>query len=337
LSGSMPVARFVGKGRIELEERPVPAPGPDEVLVKVHTCAVCGSDRRAYVFGSSVTPGHEVSGEVVDTGSEVHSSHVGRRGVVYLVAPCGSCYACGSGATNMCLRKRAMYGFTADGGYAGYLKVHADCFLEVDVAIELDRATALLDLFGISGHAFRRAGPPPPLTVAVLGCGPIGLGAIAVARALGIEQLWASDVSKDRLKLARRLGAACIDASLADPVEQFLGRVREGFDVVIEAVGLSATHQQAIRIAAPGGRVVFVAHNRSSLEVRTLEDLIQLERSLVGSQYFPLHEFQHNHALLLSGELDPGPILTHRFPLARIGDAFELFMSGHGGKVLIQP
>ena len=333
----MRAARFLGDGKVELEERPVPVLVAEEVLIKVHSCALCGTDRHAYHFGSEVTPGHEISGEVVDVGEGVPRTYVGRRGIVYLIDPCRVCYACKDGATNMCLRKRAMYGFTADGGYADYVRVRAGCFLQVDGALELDRATALLDLFGTSGHAFRRAGPPPPRSAAVLGCGPIGLGAVAVAAALGIEELWATDVSPERLALARRLGASSADASRGDAYDRLRAHVPDGFDIVIEAAGLTVTQQQAIGITAPGGRVVFVAHNHSPLEVRTLEQLIQLERSLVGSEYFPMHEFDHNHAMLLSGELDPDPIITHRLPLDRITDAFEVFVSGVGGKVLVQP
>src|SRR3712207_2742808 len=111
----MIVACFRGSGRIELEERPVPQPGPTEVLVKVDSCALCGTDRHAYVHGSDVVPGHEMSGSVVAAGDRVRHVAEGDRGVVYLVDYCGECYACLAGWTNMCTRRRRMYGFTADG------------------------------------------------------------------------------------------------------------------------------------------------------------------------------------------------------------------------------
>lgn len=332
----MAAARFLGEGRIELEDRPVPRPSEGEILVKVDSCALCGTDRGLYLNGSDVTPGHESSGTVVDVGSSAHESLLGGHGVIYLVNYCGECSCCLSGNTNMCLNKRAMYGFTAAGGYAQYVAIDARCWLPVDPQIPLDGATALLDLLGTSGHAFRRTGRHPQ-AVAVIGCGPIGMGAISVARTLGAGTVYAIDISSYRLELANQLGATAIDGRAGDPVATCLAREPNGFDTVVEAAGYTATQHQAIALAAAGGTVVFLAHNHEPLPVATLQDLIQFERALLGSEYFPIGEFEDNLSLLDSGLIPTDTLITHKFSLEKISDAFELFMSGRSGKILVRP
>jgi len=270
-------------------------------------------------------------------GEEVPALDEGVKGVVYLVDFCGDCSACRAGSTNMCLNRRRMYGFTADGGFAEFEVVRSRCFLPVAGDVPLDLATTLLDFYGTSLHAFRRAGPPAPQVVGVIGCGPIGLGAIAVARALGAQQVFGIDVAPYRLDRAGVLGAVPVDALPGDATARVLDLSPGGCDVVIEAAGITATQRQAIELAAPSGRVVFVAHNPEPLEVHTLTDLIARERTLLGSEYFPIGAFPEAHALVTSGALDAPSAVTHRFPLDRIGDAFEAFWSGATAKVLVQP
>jgi threonine 3-dehydrogenase len=140
-----------------------------------------------------------------------------------------------------------------------------------------------------------------------------------------------------RLRLAETLGARPVNGAAEDPLASVLARQPDGCDIVIEAAGLSTTKRQAIAITAPGGRTLLIAHNRQSTEVRTLDDLIVRERSLVGSEYFPIGDFKDVQSLITSNQLDPAPLLTHRFSLEEIDDAFECFFSGESGKVLVQP
>ncbi|MDQ3661336.1 MAG: zinc-binding dehydrogenase [Actinomycetota bacterium] len=165
----------------------------------------------------------------------------------------------------------------------------------------------------------------------------MGVGAIATARAGGARRVVALDVAPYRLRLAESLGAVAVDAGTADAEQRVLENAPDGFDIVVEAAGLSATQRQAISLAAPDGMVVFVAHNRDPVEIRVSTELIQKEKTVLGSEYFPKSEFADNHALLLSGTLDPSTVITHRFALDDISEAFDTFMSGNSGKVLVQP
>jgi threonine 3-dehydrogenase len=330
-------ARFLGEGRIELDERPAPVPAADEVLVRVHACAICGSDRTAYREGATVTPGHEIAGTVAAVGGDVAGLAEGDRGVVYLVDFCGRCRACRAGSPNMCLSRLRMYGFTADGGYADYVRVRAHCFRRVADDVPLDAATALLDLFGTARHALARGGFAAGADVCVLGCGPIGLGVIAAARALGAGRVHAVDVAAPRLELAARAGAVAIDGARGDAVAAVRARAPDGVPLVVEAAGVPSTQRAAIELCGPGGRVVFVAHCGEPLAVRTSVDLIARERALVGSEYFPLAELAATEELVRAGRLDPAPLITHRVALAGIEDGFRRFFAGETGKVLVQP
>jgi threonine 3-dehydrogenase len=332
----MRAARFVGGGRVEVVDLPVPEPGPGEVLVRVEACALCGTDRHALERGAPVTPGHETAGQVVATGPGVQAPATGARGVVYLVGFCGACAACRQGWTNICLDRRRMYGFDAPGGFAEYQVVRAECFVPLDPRVPPGQATALLDLLGTAGHALRRAGPAVPRRVLVLGCGPIGLGALAMAGALGVPERYGVDLAGHRLKLAEDLGVVPVDAA-AEPVARLRAAAPDGFDVVVEAAGRTETQRQALELAGPGGRVLIVAHNPRPLELHTSADLIQREVALVGSEYFPIAELEANQELLLEGRVDPGPLLTHRFPLEELQAACDAFWSGHTGKVLVEP
>ena len=337
----MLAARFLGGGRVVVEERPVPEPRPGEVLVRVGACALCGSDRAAFRDGSPVTPGHETAGEVAAVGQGVTGVGVGARGVVYLVDYCGSCAACRHGWTNVCLARRRMYGFDAPGGLAEYQVVAAPCFLPVDPRLPADVATTLLDLFGTTAHALRRVGlgdpGSPAASVAVLGCGPVGLGALAVAGALGVSERYGVDLVGYRLAMAERLGAVPVDAGDGDPVAAVRASRPDGCDVVVEAAGRAATQRQAIELAGPGGRVAIVAHSAEPLELWTSADLIRREVTLVGAEYFPVGELAANAELVAAGRLDPAPLVTDRFPLVEVQQAYDAFWSGRTGKVVVTP
>jgi threonine dehydrogenase-like Zn-dependent dehydrogenase len=230
-----------------------------------------------------------------------------------------------------------MYGFTAPGGLASYVAVSERCFLPVPPDVALDAATALLDLFGTTSHAFRSARLPRLGSVLVLGCGPIGLGAIVVARGMGASTIVGVDVVRERLELAGSLGAMPIDASAGDVASTVRRHVPDGVDVVLEAAGRAETQRLALELVGAGGVVLVVAHCPEPLELRTSADLIQREISLIGSEYFRPDEFAENLDRLRAGEFDPSSLLTHRFPLERLDEACDLFFRGASGKVLVGP
>ena len=334
----MRLAHFLGAGRIALETKPVPEPGLGEVLLRVHACATCGSDRHAWENGSDVIPGHEGSGTVVAVGPGTTLA-VGTRAAVYLVAYCGSCRMCLQGETGACLHKERMIGFTHDGAYAEYMAVPERCVLPIDADLHLDNANMLLDVLGTTLHAIRRTGIPIERmqTVCVMGAGPIGQGAVIALRGLGVPNVFAIDVNPDRLRMAANLGATVFDGREGDVVCRVRELVPDGPDFVLEATGNQTAQRQAIDMVAAGSPVVFVGHSPRTFEVQSSRDLIAQEKTLIGSEYFGVREFAQNLALIRAGRVNPLPVITHRVPLEDIEEAYKLFWSGRTGKVLVCP
>lgn len=329
-------AVFHGEGLITVEEATVPEPGAGDLLVRVHVCALCGSDRGAWDRGSRVTAGHEIAGTVVGAGPDTATA-IDSRGAVFLVAYCGACAMCRAGSRGACLRKDGMIGFDRDGGFAEYVVVPERCFLSVDDRLDLDDAVMLLDATGTAMHALRRvgAGDAPPAAL-VMGAGPVGLGCVLALRAVGAPEVLAVDVTPFRRAFAERLGARALPDGEGS-VAAARGVLPDGPPLVVEASGNPAAQRQALDLLAPGGRMVVVGHSRVPLEVWTSRDLIQQEKTVLGSEYFDPGEFVPNQQLILDGRLAPSRLITHRLPLAEIEEAYRLFWSGETGKVLIYP
>ena len=168
---------------IEAVERP--APGPGQVLVRVRANALCSSEKGQFFGGSEVTPGHEAAGVVAQAGPETHTA-VGTLGVIYLMDYCGECRSCALGFTNQCLNKRGDVGFNRDGGYGPYVLVNENIFFPTAEDIPPEDATMLLDVMGTTRHAIERGLRlrEDVRSLAIAGAGPVGQGALAMAKIL---------------------------------------------------------------------------------------------------------------------------------------------------------
>jgi threonine dehydrogenase-like Zn-dependent dehydrogenase len=332
--------RFLGEGRIGSWERPVPIPGPGELLIDVRANAICGTDRGLWERGASVTPGHEAAGVVAVAGTSTITPR-GTLGVVYLMDFCGNCRSCTAGFTNQCLAKRADMGFTHDGGYGPYVLVHETNFFPVDASMDPAEATLLLDVMGTTGHAIRRARLVRADVTSLLvgGAGPIGLGVVAMSRLLLGENVpvLIADVQPERLALAERLGAQAIDVRTT-PVAAALraNGFGTGADAAIDTTGAAQLRDALLAGLAPRGVLVCVGHGQR-LDLDVSVDLIAPERAVLGSEYFPFDDLRGNLELLRDHREELGMIVTHRFSRANIADAFATFFSGSAAKVVIVP
>src|SRR5579871_5065743 len=180
LEATMQAPHFVGHSRIETVTKPVPSPGPGQLLIRVRANALCGSERGQFVHGSRVTPGHEAAGIVAAAGPETRTP-VGAAGAIFLMDFCGACRSCRLGFTNQCLRKRADMGFSHDGGYGPYELIHENIFFPIDADLTPTEATLLLDIMGTGGHAIARGRLVrfDLESLYIAGAGPIGLGTLA--------------------------------------------------------------------------------------------------------------------------------------------------------------
>ena len=320
--------RFDGDGRISFADRSYRDPGPGELLLRVEANAVCGTDRDQYASGSAVTPGHEAVGRVIDAGADTTVAP-GTRGAVFLMDFCGQCRSCRLGHTNQCLAKRADMGFTADGGYGPYEIVHESNFFPVPGDVTAAEATLLLDVMGTSGHAIGRVrGVRDDIeSVYIAGAGPIGLGLLVVARLiLGRDiPVYVSDLSPWRLDYAEQLGGNPVAVGGDAPAD---------IDVAFDSTGNAEARRTAIDLLGKRGVFVCVGHG-SSLHLDVSRDLIAPERAVLGSEYFRFDEMAANLRLLQANREELGKVITHTFDVADIGEAFETFLTGRTGKVIV--
>lgn len=334
--GKMTLPQFVGNGQIDFIEREMPEPAGGQLLIAPRANALCGSERGQYYNGSAVVPGHEAAGIVV-AGGKGAKTEVGTHGVVFLMSFCGICGNCRSGATNQCLDKKADYGFTSDGGYGSFAVINENVFFPIDPSIPFAEAILLLDIMGTGGHSIKRARllRQDYECLLVTGAGPIGLGILAMAKLiLGHDfPVLISDVIPYRLSLAEKLGGLPI---LAGELES--GIKKHGLssvDLLIDASGKQSAKQGGMKILSQRGAMICVGHGEG-LQLEVSRDLISAERAVLGSEYFCYNELAENHGLLKDNRNYLSQIITHRFGVSKIGDAFETFWRGETGKVVIE-
>ncbi|OZB99002.1 zinc-binding dehydrogenase [Paenibacillus sp. XY044] len=336
---TMIVPLFVGQGKIEYGEKPVPIPGKGQLLIQVKANALCGSDRSQFYEGSSVTPGHEAAGIVAGAG-EGTSTVIGSHGVVYLMDFCGECRNCRQGFSNQCLHKRADYGFTHDGGYGPYMVVNENVFFQIDASLPLSEATMLLDIMGTGGHAIKRAQlvHKDITSVLVTGAGPIGLGVLAMAKLLLGDDIpvFIMDFVPYRLELAEKMGAIPVNLGAGSVLETIRKAGGSGVDIAIDTSGKTAGRRASLEALHQRGVLVCVGHGEE-LNLHVSSDLIAAERAVLGSEYFQYGEIADNHRVIQNHLPYLQQIITHRFSLDRIQEAYELFFQGDTGKVLIEP
>lgn len=332
---------------MELVDRPMPAYGARDVLIKVHHAGVCGTDLHiwewdAWAAGRLKPPvviGHEFAGEVVELGADAKAEGLLRVGDLVTAEGhiiCGHCLPCRTGNGHLCVRTQII-GVDRDGAFADYIAMPASNVMCLD-GIPTDIG-AIMDPVGNAVHTALEGGEVPGSAVFIIGCGPIGCFAAGVARAAGASLVIASDFNPLRRALAHRMGAHhTFDPASDDVVE----RVRQltgglGVDIVCEMSGHPSGHAQAFAAARPGGRINLLGTPSRTTEVDFARDIIFKGLTLYGvtgrKMYTTWIEMRR---LLGSGQFDPRPVITHRFPLDRIADAIGVIKDGSAGKVILE-
>jgi threonine dehydrogenase-like Zn-dependent dehydrogenase len=334
----MLVPHFVGQSRIETVTKAVPQPGPGQLLIRVRANALCGSERGQFVHGSRVTPGHEAAGVVAAAGPETRTP-VGTAGAIFLMDYCGECRSCRQGFTNQCLQKRADMGFSHDGGYGAYELIHENIFFPIGQNVTPTEATLLLDIMGTGGHALARGQlvRPDIESLYIAGAGPIGLGTLAMAKILYGDEfpVLISDMVPYRLALAERLGGRPIHLGEQTPQAGLQAHGCEAVDLAIDTSGKRAARRGCMDVLGKRGALICVGHGEG-LDLTISPDLIAPERAVLGSEYFCYHELPANLQRLHRHRDYLNEIITHRYGVAEIQEAFETFFAGNTGKVIIE-
>ena len=328
----MRAARLHGIRDLRLEDLPRPTPGPDQVLLKVASVGICGSDVHYYLEGrigdqvvtAPIIMGHEFSAWVAELGAGVDGLEIGQLVAVEPAISCGECELCRRGHPNLCPNVRFCGTPPVDGVFAEYTVMPAkNCF---PLPPELGPAEgAMLEPLGVAIHAVDLAHLRPGCTVAVLGAGPIGLLIAAVARAAGTSEIYMTEPLAYRRQFALDYVAdAALNPDDTDVVAEIMrltgGR---GVDVAFEAAGASETPDQAAAVVRPGGKVIVAgipADDTMTFTASTTRHkglTIKLVRRMK-------HTYPRAIRLVQTGMVDVKPLATHVFPLERIAEAFEM-------------
>jgi threonine 3-dehydrogenase len=327
----------------ELVERPVPEPGPGEVLLRMEAASICGTDAHLYnwdpwaaeILKPPVILGHELAGRVAATGPGVTRVREGDLAGVESHIVCWHCAQCRAGDMHLCHDLKVI-GAHVDGGFAEYVVIPEANAIESN---GLDPAVvALQEPMGNAVHA-AFVEPIEGRTVAVTGAGPIGVLAVAIARAAGASWVVATDVEPYRLELARTMGADLVlDARDADTAERIVADTGgDGVDVVLEMSGSQAALDQALHFITRGGRISLLGIFASPVQVQLSDLVIQKGLRLYGVYGRKIYDTWERTQALLRGGLDVTPVLTHRFDLADWEQGFALIESKHAGKVVLIP
>jgi 2-desacetyl-2-hydroxyethyl bacteriochlorophyllide A dehydrogenase len=326
-------------GQIAVETADVPAPGPDEALIRTLVAGVCGSDLHAAhgrhpFVGLPYRPGHEVVGVVETVGSAAAGAIPGQRVTVVPYLPCSNCKMCTSGRENLC-ENLGFFGCGHDqGGMAEHFTLPASRLFPVPDTLD-DHAAALIEPLATPVHAVRLAGDVAGRSVAVLGAGTIGLLTLAVLRAHGAGKVVSTDPNPGKRERAAALGAdATIDARTPDAVEQVRKALGGSADFVFDCVSVQSSMDQAIAIADKGGTVVVVGVPAQPVTV-PLPIVQDHQIRIQGSATYLPEDFRESADLLSTGVVKAADFVTATRPLAQVADAFALASSGNHVKVLV--
>jgi L-iditol 2-dehydrogenase len=337
----MPAAVYRAKGEIEVEERPVPDPGPGEVLVEVSHCGVCGSDLHMVLDGwgqPGRVGGHEWSGRVAAVGPGVDGWNVGSPVVGGDVIGCGACACCAAGRPSLCERRDPVVGDGHEGAFAGYVLTAAAGLLPVDASLPL-RTAALTEPLAVALHAVTRSGVRPGERVLVTGAGPIGLLAVAALAGAGVENVVVSEPAPARRERALAVGAAeALTPDALDVPLMPMGLVEQSFDVVLECSGRAEAIEVGLAQLTRMGRLVLVGAGMRRPKLDSNRVLLN-ELVVTGSFNYDAGGFAAALALLGSGRL-PVELLVEPddVPLSGLLDAMHKLASAElAAKVLVVP
>lgn len=304
------------------EQLSVPTIKEDQVLLKVTAVGICGTDIHAFggnqpFFSYPRILGHEASGIIADIGSKVSQWKVGQRVALIPYVSCGECDACRSGRTNCC-EKISVIGVHEDGAFSEYLAAPARNILAIDDQVD-DITAALIEPFAISAHAVRRAEIKAGDDVLIVGAGPIGLGAAAIAAADGANVAIADTSAERREHIKTQLKLPAFNP-IDEKVENFFnGKLPL---IVIDATGNQKAMNNDVNLIRHGGRIVFVGLFKGDFSIHD-PDFHKKETTLLGSRNATPEDFEKVQSLMAQGKLSASMMLTHTFKFDQLAEVFE--------------
>jgi len=345
----MKAAIYEGPGKMVVKEVPTPEPKPGEILLKVKTCAVCGTDVRIYTYGQkNVKPpmilGHEIGGIIEEIGQDVEGDFQ-KGDIVTVVTSVGdqTCYYCQKGYYNLCDNPRYI-GYYFPGGFAEYViipeqAVKGNNIIKIDVDIDFPEISMIEPLSCcVNGQEYLniQAGE----IVVIFGGGPIGCMHAELARVKQAEKIILIDIVEEKLELAKKVGVTHVINSGKEDVEKKIKALTDGHgaDVVITACSVKNVQETALEITAKKGRISYFAGvTKDDPFIKFNSNILHYnEISLFGAFASYRKQFEMAYDLIASGHIDAKKFITHKFPLDDIIKAFELKSRGEGLKSIIE-
>ncbi|MCD2492982.1 L-threonine 3-dehydrogenase [Lacrimispora sp. NSJ-141] len=327
------------------ENIPVPEIAENEVLVKVHAAAICGTDMHIYDWTAYAQErlklpmvfGHEFAGEIVSLGSQVSGYAIGDRVAGETHIPCGHCVQCRTGNQHICENMKII-GVQAPGAFAEYIPVHKDCLWRLDDSMDYETG-ALLEPMGVGVHGVL-SGEIGGKTALILGCGPIGLCAVGAAKASGASLVIAADVIDRKMEEAKKLGA---DHTINTREQDLKASVMKltggrGVDVVVDYTGNERAIQGGFEALRKGGRFTFVGLANGPVSLDINDAVIYKEAKVNGVTGRLMYQTWYDcEALIKSGRFDVKKIIGGVFDLKDYEEAFAALKGGAPGKMLLIP
>jgi threonine 3-dehydrogenase len=315
------------------------------VLVRVKAASICGTDLHIYGWDRwsqgrikpPVTLGHEFCGVVERVGEEVAAVKPGDFVSAEMHVNCGHCRQCRLGQAHICQNLRII-GIDQDGAFAEFVKIPASNIWKLDPAIP-EHYGAILDPLGNAVHTVL-AGPIAGQTVLVTGCGPIGLMAIAVAKACGSSMVYATETNEKRRTMATKMGAdVVLNPAAEDAVARILSETGgTGVDALLEMSGNPTAIQQGFKALRAGGRASLLGIPTENVPLDLVSDVIFKGATVQGIYGRRMYEtWVQMTALLKAGRLNLDPLFGERAPLEKFEHAFSLLQGGMAGKILLYP
>jgi L-iditol 2-dehydrogenase len=304
-------------GDVRIERRPIPEPGPHEVLVEIRAVGVCGSDVHYFEHGrigdhvvrAPLVLGHESAGVVAGVGSDVRRHSVGDRVALEPGVPCGSCRECRAGRYNLCPDVRFFATPPVDGAFANYVTIHEDFAFALPAELT-DEEGALMEPLSVAIWACRKGQVGPDTAVLVTGAGPIGQLAVQVARALGATELTVTDVNQHRLEVASEGGASrTLDVSRTPLAETDVEA-----DVLLECSGHPDAVREGVRALRPAGRAVMVGMGPAD-EMEIPMAVVQNRELWLTGTFRYANTYPAAIGLAAAGRVNLRAIITGRFSL----------------------
>lgn len=331
-----------GAWQMPLQDIDAPEPGPEDVIVAVEAAGICGSDVHGYTGStgrrfSGIVMGHEFAGQIKALGSAVTEHRIGDRVIVHPILTCGECIQCLAGRPNICM-KRKLIGIHQHGAYSEAVLVPQSQLYPLPDHLTYEQG-AFAEPLGIALHAVNNTPFNPTDTIVIVGAGPIGLLAMLAARHKGVARIIVTDRIASRLARAQQLGA---DEVINVAEQDAVARVCEltqgaGADAAIEAVGITATVQQALALTRTAGHITWIGNAQPEVAIN-MQDVVGREITIRGTYGF-YQEFGEAINALATGEIDVRPLIDRVAPLAEGPDIFRSLADGSldAVKVILHP